>query len=93
MKKLLIIVLGVCALAAAWGFWERSVKNAYRRGFVDGGREERDCWVIDPAKTTALIHGEITARRDTTAHPLLNSHLAAVTPAPSINSIPARFAP
>jgi len=61
---------------------------AYQRGYQRGGDDERACWTLDPASAEALLHGEITARRDTTKHPVLKGRVE-LRGDRSVNSIPA----
>jgi len=65
-----------------------SIVTSYRLGYRHGGEAERACWTLDPAPAEAWIHGEITARRDTTKHPFLGLGSAKFRPDRSVNSVP-----
>jgi hypothetical protein len=90
MKTRLIVsaLLGAVALAATSTVV--AYRQGYSRGYRHGGDAERACWNIDPAPTKAMFQGEITARRDTTKHPLLKGRLD-LRGSRSVNSIPARI--
>ena len=66
VMKTKLIVLASVFIAILWTV---SVQFAYHRGYRHGGDDERACWTLDPAPADAWLHGEITARRDTTKHP------------------------
>jgi len=93
INRVLILFVAVCIAAAVWRLWNSSQANAYRRGYANGEADERMSWIIGPVKTHTLLHGEITARRAMTIHPLLKSHIAAGRPIPSVNSIPPNSLP
>ena len=82
--KTRLIVLSLLAVVAVASI---SAVVAYHFGYRHGGAAERACWIIDPAPAEAWVRGEITARRDTSKHPLLRSRLE-LRPNRSVNSIP-----
>ena len=77
--------------------WSTSVVLAYHggyhRGYQRGGLEERSCWTMDSAPPQAWVQGEVTARRDTTKHPLLKAGGVLVSPVRSVNSAPVTYSP
>ena len=83
MKTRLIILglSGVVLLAAI------STVIAYYRGYRHGGEAERACWKLDGASIQTWFHGEVTARRDTTKHPLIKPPRIEIHHEQSVNSI------
>ena len=64
-RTIVLGLAGVVTLAVI------STNVAYHRGYRRGVETERACWKLNPASIRALFHGEVTARRDTTKHPLV----------------------
>ena len=87
--KTKLIVLTLIALAIILA---TSVMSAYHRGYRHGGDAERACWTLDPTTSAALIHGEITARRDTTKHPFLRGRID-LRGDRSVNLFPVPYSP
>jgi len=85
--KMKLIVVPLVVIAS---LWTESVRFAYHRGYRQGGDDERACWTLDPAPADAMLHGEITARRDTTKHPFLEARLD-LRGDPNVNAIPIRY--
>ena len=91
--KTKLMILGLVFVAVLWtASVQFAYHRGYHRGYQHGGDAERACWTLDPAPTEALIHGEITARRDIKKHPFLKGRLD-LRPARNVNSIPVTYSP